>query len=99
MPCGEIINYGHGTNCIFSVRILITTDPKACTQNTILFIVEMLLHFVLVRKVDLPLPTKIYSAKPFLAHGYTPLSGLRPTGAILLLSATVEILIVLWYTC
>lgn len=54
MPCGEIINYGHGTGCIFSVCILKTTDPKACTQNTILFIVEMPLHFGLVRKADSP---------------------------------------------
>lgn len=54
MPCGEIINYGHGTGCIFSVCILTTTDPKARTQNTILFIVEMPLHFGLVRKADSP---------------------------------------------
>lgn len=36
------------------------------------------------------LPTKTYSAKPFLAHGYTPLPGLRPAGATLLLRALWE---------
>lgn len=29
VPCGEIINYGHGKSCIFSVCILIMMDLKS----------------------------------------------------------------------
>lgn len=100
MPCGEIINYGHGTGCIFSVCILITTDPNACTQSTqkySLFIVETLLHFVLVRNVELPSHGDRQCRAHSCSRDHPALGGLCPMGAILLLPAIMEIPAVLWY--